>query len=602
MLTSEMSNFLGQQIGNYEVKELLAERAVSNLYLARAIDADGLVFLEILHPFINVNSNLAAQFQQRMESVAQLEHPNIAAVCDVGILPSELIYTAIEYVPGVFLAQKLVDVEAFTVLGALGFVRQIASALAVAHAAGVIHHDLRPENIVVSTDNRPVLIDLGVPVVANAPSTSTANEHSDTIDYTPPEHLRGKKLTAQGNIYSLGIILYELLVGHRPQLTSSPWDIFENAALAKEIALEEARAGLHPETYQVVRDCLRRQEWARHEDMEQMIAALDSAMAAEQSSATAKAVAVLSSKGRVWGAAAGGLVLLALLLLLWFRGGRSDAATSAGQPGASFPNQGTAVIAGALIAPTATATLSPTPTTTPAPVVEATIEVLSPDASSEFNRGDNIEFGWTYVSPLKTGQQFAVYLLSGGSEAVRLGTANEPVSDSHYRLDVDGNELDVPAGVYEWQVILEDTATGARVTVGHPRAITFLVPTPTSTPSFTATRSPLATPTVTPTPCALSPRPAWVRYTVQFGDALSPLALERETVVEEIRRVNCLEDDVLSVGRVLWLPPLPATETPPPTNTPPPAAATEMGMPPPPAETQPPPPPAEPPTPTPPPP
>ena len=590
MLTGEQSNFLGQQIGNYEVKKLLAERAASNLYLAQSIDADCPVFLEILHPFINNNSNLAAQFQQRMENVAQLEHPSIAAVRDVGISPSNLIYAAIEYVPGVSLTQKLASVEAFTVVEALAFVRQIAGALAIAHSAGAIHHNLRPENIIVTSNNKPVLIDLGVPVVANAPSSSTANEQSDTLDYTPPEHLRGKKLTAQGNIYSLGIILYELLAGHRPQLTSSPWDIFENTTLAKEITLEEARDGLHPETYQLVRDCLRRQEWARYESMEQMIAAIDSAIAAEQSSTPAKAAAATGIPRRVWGLAAGGLALLALLLLFWFRGGRSDAQINAWRPEASVPNQGTAVLAGALVNSTATATLLPTPMITPTSVQEIAIELLAPANNSEFSSGDDITFGWTYVTTLETEQQFTIYLLSGGSKVARLGTVSEPVIDTHYRLVKDGDELDVPTGVYDWQVILEDTSTGASLALGSERAITFLVPTATSTPSPTATRTPLATPTLTPTPCIISPRPTWVRYTIQFGDALSPLAVERGTLVEEIRRVNCLEDNLLSVGQVLWLPPLPPTETPPPTATPPPSpTAAEGTSPPPPSSDQPPP-------------
>ena len=611
MLTSEQSNFLGQQICNYEVKELLTERAVSNLYLAHDIDADCPVFLEILHPFIDNSSNLATQFQQRMESVAQLKHPNIAAVRDVGISPSNLVYAAIEYVPGVSLAQKLAG-EAFMVVEALHFVRQIAGALAVAHSAGIIHHNLRTDNIIVTADNKPVLIDLGIPSVANAPGPSTVDEPSDILDYTSPELLRGKKLTPQGNVYSLGIILYELLVGHRPRLTNSPWDIFENTTLAKEITLEEARDGLHPETYQLVRDCLRRQEWARHESMEQMIAAIDSAIAAEQFGAPGKAATAAVSQRRLWGMVAGGLALLALLLLLWFRGGRSDTQVNAGQPGASGANQGTAVPAGALAnsttTATATVTLSSTPMTTPTSVLEVPVELLAPANNSEFSSGNDITFGWTYVAPLETEQQFVIYLLSDGSEAAHFGPVTETVVDSHYRLLVDGDALNIPAGTYEWQIILEDAATGAQLAASSQRTITFLVPTPTSSPSPTATGTPSPTlsarPTATPTPCVVSPWPTWVRYTVQFGDALFPLALERDTLVEEIRRVNCLEDNLLSVGQVLWLPPLPPTETPPPTNTPPPNTTTEAATPgsAPPSETQPPVPTAEPPTPTPPPP
>jgi len=99
MLTSEHYILLGQQIGNFDVKELLIERTASNLYLAQDVDAGRPVFLEILHPFINHNSNLALQFRRRMECVAQLEHASIAAVHEAGVSPANLIYAAIEYLP-----------------------------------------------------------------------------------------------------------------------------------------------------------------------------------------------------------------------------------------------------------------------------------------------------------------------------------------------------------------------------------------------------------------------------------------------------------------------------------------------------------------------
>lgn len=612
MLTSTQSNFLVQQIDNYEVKELLIERAVSNLYLAQDSDAGRPVFLEILHPFINISSNLAAQFQQRMKSVAQLEHPNVAAVFHVGVSATNLVYAAIEHAPGISLAQKVAEstsAETVSVVEALRLVREIAGALAVAHSAGIIHHDLRPENIVVGDDNNPVLIDLGLPFVANIASSPTIAEHSDTLDYTPPEHRRGKKQTAQSNIYSLGIILYELLAGHRPRLTSSRWDIFEKTILAREIALEEARDGLHPETYQLVRKCLRQQEGARYDSMEQMMAAIDTAIAAEQSGVPAKAAAAPTVSLRPRPAAAVGVALLVtLMLLLWVRNGRSSAQINT-DPGSAGVNQGIALAAGALAEPTETATATETPSPAPratptssSDIPNVPIELLAPADGSELRGEDGITFEWAYETPLQVEQQFVIYLLAGDREAWLLGPVTEPVHDTHYRLAIDGNERGMRTGDYKLEIILEDVLTGVRLAASEQHTITLLIPTPTALPSPTATATPSATPTATPTPCVVSPWPTWVRYTIRFGDALSPLAVERGTLVEEIRRVNCLEDNDLSVGQVLWLPPLPPTATPTPTNTRPPATATAGVAPlppgPPPSQTQPPPPPPEPPPPT----
>ena len=476
MLTSERTIFLGQQIGSFEVKEHLIERTASSLYLAHDLDADRPVFLEILHPFINSGSNLALQFRQRMERVAQLEHASIAAVYEVGVSSAEVVYAAIEYVPGVSLAQKVAAAESFTVVEALDFVRQIAGALATAHSAGIIHHDLRPENIMVTGADKPVLVDLGVPVMANVPDSPAADDRTHTLDYTPPEHLRGKKLTAQSNIYSLGVILYELLAGHRPRLSSSRLDIFDNAAPAKAVALEDSRGGLHPQTYRLVRECLRRQERARYEGMEQMLVAIDMAIAAEHSAAPRP----LTGASLIWHwvrrAGAVAVVLLVLLLLLWARG-RSNAQANAGQPDTFVPNQAsTSVLEGALAEPTPTATTTLAPTSSTTPVREVLVDLTATAGSSD--------------------------------DDVTLTSSPAP------------------------------TATA----------------TPSPAPSVTLT----ITATPSPTPCAISPWPSWVRYTIQRGDRLYPLALERGTLVEEVMRVNCLEDDLLTVGRVLWLPPLPA--------------------------------------------
>lgn len=479
MLRSEHTIFLGQQVGAFEVRELLAERTASNLYLAQDVEADRPVFLEILHPFINSNASLALQFRQRMERVAQLEHPNIAAVHEVGVSPEEVLYAAIKYVPGVSLAQKLAGAVPFTAIEALAFVRDIASALEIAHSAGIIHHDLRPENIIVSGDNKPILIDLGVPVVANVPTSAATDGQTDTLGYVPPEQLRGKKLTPQSNIYSLGVILYELLAGHRPRAASARLDVFDSATPPKAIALEDARNGLQQQTYRLVRECLRRQERARYDGMEQMLVAVDMAIAAESSVAPRSLTAVRFFSHRVWRVAAGSVILLALLLLLlWVGSGRSNAQVNAGQPGISVSVQATSILESALAEPTATATLSPSPTLTE----EEPVEQLVPTATSD---------------------------------DIALTSAPSPTATS----------------------------------IISPTTSPTLSPTPLATPTTTVTPS--------PTPCVRTPWPTWVRYTIQRGDRLYPLALERDTLVEEIMRVNCLESDLLTVGQVIWLPPPP---------------------------------------------
>ena len=111
----------------------------------------------------------------------------------------------------------------------------------MAHTAGLTHHDLRPENVMLSQDGAPILIDFGVPVVPHAQPPGVNGAEGELLDYTAPEVAEGKPLTRRSNIYSLGVILYELLAGHQPKLPNLPYDIFPQANMPKDCLLYTSR-------------------------------------------------------------------------------------------------------------------------------------------------------------------------------------------------------------------------------------------------------------------------------------------------------------------------------------------------------------------------
>ncbi|MCA9970439.1 MAG: serine/threonine protein kinase [Anaerolineales bacterium] len=280
-----MSDLTGQTIEQYEVRQRLLGRPESDLYLGHDPRTDTAVFLEIAHATAAEDADFAARFRRRMEIVAQLQHPAIAPVLHVGQAAGQRPFAAIEHRPGHFLAAHLPGWhdsgshrEPQT---ALSFVRQLAAPLAVAHPAGIFHHDLRPANVYLQADDTPWFVDLGVPI-APIPQNLETLRTTKQLDYASPEQLQGQALSGRSNVYSLGVLLYELLAGHRPRLPLSDWDIFDRQALPLEESLEDARGGLRPETYRVAKHCLWQKDWSRYNTVQEMIAALDTALAAQQ--------------------------------------------------------------------------------------------------------------------------------------------------------------------------------------------------------------------------------------------------------------------------------------------------------------------------------
>lgn len=279
-------DFTGKTIMQYKVRQKLKERLSSSLYLAEDRKSKQLFFLEVLHVTVDEDEDLAGRFQRRMSTTSQIEHPLIAPVLYTGQTDEKRPYAVIQHCNGEFFDSQIAQWQETQTwphpAEALHFIQHLAEALSVAHPAGLIHHDLRPANIFVQADSTPLLLDLGIP--ATPMPVKIAIEPGQTIylDYAPPEQQQGKPLTGPSNIYSLGILLYQMLSGSLPPITISQWSVFEQHMLPKEAPLEELKPGLRPETYTLVKTCLWRQEWNRYETMQDMLMDIKKAILAEQ--------------------------------------------------------------------------------------------------------------------------------------------------------------------------------------------------------------------------------------------------------------------------------------------------------------------------------
>lgn len=582
MVARDKEDLSGQQIGNYEIESHIAARKASDLFLARDVKLERLVFLEVLRVTDQEDDDLAERFRGRMETASQLKDPHIAVVSDLDVTEDGFPYAVIDYFSGQTLADKLADLRheqtSLPVIESLELVKEIAQGLGVAHAAGLIHHDLRPENIMLRQDGTPVLIDLGVPIVAETPTPGISGADSEALDYAAPEEIEGKPLTRRSNIYSLGVILYEMLAGHQPHLPSLPFDIFPQANMPKEEPLEEARPGLAGETYRLVRNCLWRQEWSRFETTDEMITAIETAIFAEQE--LPKAAAWAPQRGRSMTFIIPIAVILVGILAFFllrgvFGGGGAEAeeSTPQGTPAGTF-------VAGA---ETPDSDASPTVTTTRELPTESASDLKlflhSPAPNREFGPNDTINFDWVWPTQPGPGYQFAVYVIAGERE-YQLGATTQPVNGQAYRLPI--AVADVPVtGEVAGQVRLEST-DGVEVIVASDAIPLIIRPAePTGTTTSTATVTPTGTMPPTETvDCVIDAPPGWLFYSIREGDSLSNLAARANIPVETLLEVNCLPNDLLSVGQQIWVPSsaVPRTPTPqPPTSTsapPPPSQPT----------------------------
>lgn len=264
--------YSGQQIGLYEIQAQRELRHGIAIYAAQ----DGQQDTSVLFLLATIEEG-ADRFKRQMELLAQLKHPGIPQVLETGVTPQKQPYAFVAIAPGTLLSERLAGNEPYPPLEALRLARQVAEILTVLHPAGIVHQDLRPDHILLGDDGQARLLFLGL-----MGEKRPFNPESAFLDYAAPEQQEGHPANSQSNIYSLGVILYELLAGHLPPLPQSHWDVFHRDEPRPAVPLAEVKTDLTEATYRVVKQCLYFQEWGRYETAEKLLAALDEALAAEQ--------------------------------------------------------------------------------------------------------------------------------------------------------------------------------------------------------------------------------------------------------------------------------------------------------------------------------
>ncbi len=201
--------------GRYELLELIGKGGMSSVYKAHDRLLDRQIAVKILHPHFTEDEEYVERFRREARAVAQLSHPNIVTVIDRGEDDGRQ-YIVFELVEGENLKQLLERTGPMPVGEALELALQMGRALAFAHSRGLVHRDVKPQNVLLNADGQAKMTDFGIARSVDVQGMTITGTVLGTSEYIAPEQARGQQVDAQTDVYSLGVVLYELLVGGVP--------------------------------------------------------------------------------------------------------------------------------------------------------------------------------------------------------------------------------------------------------------------------------------------------------------------------------------------------------------------------------------------------
>lgn len=218
------SERIGERVGPYKIVDEIGTGGMGIVYLAERADGafDQRVALKLIKRGMDSTAILKRFFNER-QILASLDHPNIARLIDGGTTKDGLPYFVMEYIDGETIL-GYTAANQLSIAARLDLFRKICSAVSFAHSNLVVHRDLKPSNILVGKDGNPKLLDFGIAKILkpeNDEVLTATQQFAFTPEYASPEQVRGEQLTTSTDVYSLGIILYELLTGNRPYVTAS---------------------------------------------------------------------------------------------------------------------------------------------------------------------------------------------------------------------------------------------------------------------------------------------------------------------------------------------------------------------------------------------
>ena len=308
---------VGKTISSYEILEKLGEGGMGVVYRARHTTLDRFAALKFLPPHASSDPVAKARFIREARAASALDHPNICTVHDIGETEGGSLYIVMACYEGTTLKRRIAD-GPLSVDRALDLTIQIASGVERAHEAGIVHRDLKPANIIVTHRGRAVILDFGLAKLVGGAELTKETTTLGTAAYMSPEQVRGDAIDHRTDVWSLGVVLYELLTGSRP--FEGDYEAAVTYAIVQEAPerIRAIRPELPAELERVVEKALAKRVDERYQSAAELKDALESARSNLPVAAPERATALpLWERGTMYAVVVLVAILAVLAVQLW---------------------------------------------------------------------------------------------------------------------------------------------------------------------------------------------------------------------------------------------------------------------------------------------
>ncbi len=330
--------------GRYRIESRLGIGGMGAVYKARDLELERDVALKVIRPEFEADEEVLARFKQEIILAREITHRNVVRIYDLG-LAEGIKFISMEFIDGKDLTALIRESGPLSVEDASLIVEQICLALDAAHAEGVVHRDLKPQNVMLAADGRVVVMDFGIARSLQSASMTQTGAMMGTPDYMSPEQVKGEAADSRTDIFALGIILFEMLTGALPYSGDTPMATMFKRTQEKAMPVRDLMPELPPYVGDIIRRCLEIQPHKRYQSAREVLQDLGAwrgggtqmtmgpTMMAMRPTTTAGGKRL--KYGLIGGAVLAVVALIAIAIVFWPRGERAGGAQVAAVPAPS---------------------------------------------------------------------------------------------------------------------------------------------------------------------------------------------------------------------------------------------------------------------------